>query len=184
MESICRFIGRRLKLKINVDKSAVARPWERKFFGFSFYRSSKGVRIRIHPKSISRFKDKIRVVLNRNRSQSMEERLKQLSLLTGGWIRYYGIADAKKLIMRIDEWTRRRIRACFWKQWKRIGPRHHNLVSLGVDSRKAWEWANTRKKYWIIAGSFILTTIFTNEKLASIGFISLYSVYCNLDFSW
>ena len=182
MKSICRFIEVRLKLKINAAKSAVARPWERKFLGFSFYGSKNGIRIRIHPKSISRFKDKIREALNKNRSQSMEERLKRLSLITGGWIRYYGIADAKELTKRIDEWARRRIRACFWKQWKRIGTRHNNLVSLGIDSGKAWEWANTRRKYWRTAGSFILTTTLTNSKLESLGFISLYSTYCSLDY--
>lgn len=183
MASVRGFIEEKLKLKINTAKSEVARPWERKFLGFSFYRSRNGIRIRIHPKSIQRFEDKIRIVLNKNRSQSMEERLEQLSAVTVGWIRYYGIADAKELTKRLDEWIRRKIRACFWKQWKRISSRYNNLVALGVKSGKAWEWANTRKKYWRVAGSFILSTTLTNSWLESRGFNSLFSTYCNLVYS-
>jgi group II intron reverse transcriptase/maturase len=183
MESICRFIETRLKLKVNNAKSAVARPWERKFLGFTFYRNDKRTGIRIHPKSVKRLTDKIREELNRNRSISMEERLERLSKITVGWVRYFGLAQAKEVIRRIDEWMRRRIRACFWKQWKRISTKFRNLVSLGIKPEKAWEWANSRKKYWRIAGSHILATTLTNRYLESIGFVSLNSVYNNLDYS-
>ena len=77
----------------------------------------------------------------------------------------------------LDGWTRRRLRACLWKQWKRIRTKHDNLMKLGVPSPKAWEWANTRKKYWRIAGSYILATTVTNQFLEDCGYKSLVKQY-------
>jgi len=183
MRSIGRYIGERLSLKVNERKSAVDRPWNRRFLGFSFYRRKGEIRIRIHSKSVGRVKDKIRSVTNRNRSMCMEERLTRLNQITMGWINYFGMADAKWLLRSLDEWMRRRIRACFWKQWKRIGTRHDNLVRLGVNDSHAWEWANTRKGYWRIAGSWILSTTLTNEHLEVLGFNSLLGRYPELKYS-
>lgn len=183
MGSISRYISERLSLKINERKSAVDRPWNRTFLGFSFYRRKGEIRIRIHPKSVERVKDKIRSVTNRNRSMSMEERLARLNQITTGWINYFGMADAKYLLQSLDEWMRRRIRACFWKQWKRIRTKHDNLVRLGVRNSHAWEWANSRKGYWRIAGSWILSTTLTKERLEGLGFSSLGSRYSVLKYS-
>jgi len=183
MASIGRFIRERLSLKINENKSAVDRPAARKFLGFSFYRKKGDVGIRIHPKSVKRFKDKVRSITNRNWSMSMDGRFRRLHTLCMGWINYFGLADAKTLMRELDEWMRRRIRACFWKQWKRIKTRHDNLVKLGIDSMKAWEWANTRKMYWRIAGSWILTTTLTNQVLEDMGFRSLSKLYSEVTYS-
>jgi group II intron reverse transcriptase/maturase len=183
MASIGRFIRERLSLKINENKSAVDRPAARKFLGFSFYRKKDDVGIRIHPKSVKRFKEKIRSITNRNWSMRMDERFRRLHCLCAGWIRYFGLADAKTLMRELDEWMRRRIRACFWKQWKRIKTRHDNLVKLGVDSMKAWEWANTRKKYWRIAGSWVLATSLTNQVLEDMGFRNLSKLYSEMTYS-
>jgi group II intron reverse transcriptase/maturase len=183
MASIGRFIRERLSLKINENKSAVDRPAARKFLGFSFYRKKGDVGIRIHPKSVKRFKDKVRRITNRNWSTSMDERFKRLHSLCAGWINYFGLADAKTLMRELDEWMRRRIRACFWKQWKRIKTRHDNLVKLGVDSMKAWEWANTRKMYWRIAGSWILATSLTNQVLEEMGLRTLSKLYSEMTYS-
>jgi len=183
MESISLFIAGKLSLKVNEGKSAVDRPWKRKFLGFSFYLKKKSIGIRIHPKSVKRLKDKVRTITNRNWGTSMEERLKRLQSLTGGWINYFGLADAKGLMQELDEWTRRRIRACFWKQWKRIRTKHKNLVHLGVQDAKAWEWANSRKGYWRIAGSWILSTTLTNKYLEETGFRSLSRQYSDLKYS-
>lgn len=183
MASIGRFIRERLSLKINENKSAVDRPAARKFLGFSFYRKKDDVGIRIHPKSVKRFKEKIRSITNRNWSMSMDERFRRLHSLCAGWIRYFGLADAKTHMRELDEWVRRRIRACFWKQWKRIKTRHDNLVKLGVDSMKAWEWANTRKKYWRIAGSWVLATTLTNQVLEDMGFRNLSKLYSEMTYS-
>lgn len=183
MKSISRYIRERLSLKINEGKSAVDRPERRKFLGFSFYRKKDGPGIRIHPKSIKRFKDKVRAITNRNRSMSMDDRLRQLHSLCAGWIHYFGLADMKHLTQEMDEWIRSRIRACFWKQWKRIRTKHDNLVRMGVNEGKAWEWANTRKGYWRISHSWVLKTTLTNKYLEELGFISLSKLYSGLKYS-
>lgn len=183
MASIGRYIRERLSLEINKSKSAVDRPGARKFLGFSFYRKKDDVRIRIHPKATKRFKEKVRIITNRNRSMSMDERFRQLHSLCAGWINYFGLADAKMLTRELDEWMRRRIRACFWKQWKRIRTKRDNLVRLGADDGKAWEWANSRKRYWRIAGSWVLTTTLTNGALEKMGFVSLSKLYSELKYS-
>lgn len=176
-ESISRYIEGYLKLKVNEGKSAVDRPWKRKFLGFSFYHNKERIGVRIHPKSIKRFKDRIREITNRNRSMNFEERLKRLEQYTVGWINYFGYADAKSTLQSLDEWVRRRLRACIWKQWKKVRTRYENLIRLGVKEPKAWEWANTRKAYWRIAGSYILSTTVTNQYLEDSGFKSLLKQY-------
>lgn len=183
MASISRYISSRLSLKINESKSAVDRPGRRKFLGFSFYRNKEGVGIRIHPKSLERLKGKVREITNRNWSISMENRVKRLNSLISGWINYFGLADAKRILRELDEWIRSRIRACLWKQWKRINTKHDNLVRLGVENSKAWEWANSRKGYWRIAGSWILKTTLTNNYLGNVGLQSLVKLYSESKYS-
>ena len=180
MQGVRKILTETLKLKINESKSAVDRPWRRKFLGFSFYCIKGRIGIRIHPKSIRKFKSSIRKITNRNQSRNFEERLERLAVVTRGWINYFGIADAKRIMEELDMWTRRRLRACLWKQWKRIRTKHDNLVKLGVTDSKAWEWANTRKKYWRIAKSFILSTTVTNKLLEDCGYKSLVKQYQNV----
>ncbi|MEW6115190.1 MAG: group II intron reverse transcriptase/maturase [Thermodesulfobacteriota bacterium] len=183
MRSISRYIRDRLSLTVNEGKSAVDRPWNRKFLGFSFYAGKQGIGIRIHPKSVARLKAKVRSATNRNRSMSMEERLKRLNSITMGWVNFFWLADAKGLFRDLDQWIRRRIRACYWKQWKRIGARHDNLVGLGIDDSQAWRWANSRKGCWRIAGSNILTISLTNAYLEGQGFASLSKRYSEWKYS-
>ncbi|WP_129545144.1 group II intron reverse transcriptase/maturase [Thermoanaerobacter ethanolicus] len=177
MKSIKKFIESKLKLKVNEAKSAVDRPWRRKFLGFSFYTKENEVRIRIHEKSIKRFKEKVREITNRNKGISMENRIKRLNQITTGWVNYFGLADAKSIMKTLDEWIRRRLRACIWKQWKKIKTKHDNLVKLGVEEQKAWEYANTRKGYWRISNSPILNKTLTNKYFESIGYKSLSQRY-------
>lgn len=177
MEGVRRILTEKLKLKVNESKSAVDRPWKRKFLGFSFYCVKDRVGIRIHPKSVKKTKENIRKITNRNCSMNFDERLEELAVMMRGWVNYFGIADAKEIMDELDMWTRRRLRACLWKQWKRIGTKHDNLVKLGVNESKAWEWANTRKKYWRIAGSFVLATTVTNKYLEDCGYLSLLKEY-------
>ncbi len=177
MASVRKLLTGKLKLKVNESKSGVDRPWKRKFLGFSFYKINGKVGIRIHPKSIRKFKETIRKITNRNHSRNFEERLQNLAVVTRGWINYFGIAEAKRVMEEIDMWTRRRLRACLWKQWKRIKTKHDNLVKLGVNKAKAWEWANSRKGYWRIAGSYILSTTLTNKFFEEKGYKSLLKQY-------
>ena len=177
MESMIKLIENKLKLKVNKDKSAVDFVSKRKFLGFSFYFAKGGAEIRIHEKSIKRFKDKIKFYTNRNIGISMESRLKKLNQIMRGWINYYGIANAVAKLKELDKWIRRRLRACIWKQWKKISTRHRNLVKLRINKYKAWEYANTRKGYWRISKSPILSKSLNNKYLESLGFVSLTQTY-------
>jgi len=173
MGSITRFIKDDLKLKVNREKSTVDRPWKIKFLGFSFYRKQDEVRIRVHPKSVAKFKQKLKAITGRSNGKSMTQRLRKLNQLIIGWVNYFGIADMGSLARTLDGWVRRRIRMCYWKQWKKISTKHANLMRLGISRQKAWEYANTRKSYWRIANSPILARALTNEYLQKIGYQSV-----------
>lgn len=108
---------------------------------------------------------------------SMPQRMAKLKQVIVGWVNYFGIADMKGLARSLDSWLRRRIRMCYWKQWKKIKTRNDNLVALGVPGYKAWEYANTRKSYWRIAGSPILAKSLTNEYLKKLGLQSISERY-------
>ncbi len=175
--SITKFIEQKLKLKVNEQKSAVDRPWKLKFLGFSFYYKKGGIGIRVHPKPVKKFKQKLKEITGRSNAMSMAQRMLKLRQVITGWVNYFGIADMKGLSKSLDEWLRRRIRMCFWKQWKKIKTRHDNLVKLGIDKYKAWEYANTRKSYWRTSNSPILARTVTNEFLNKLGFQSVSKRY-------
>jgi len=177
MQSITEYLEKKLKLQVNQDKSAVDRPWRRKFLGFSFYNKKDGVGIRVHAKPLDKFKDRVRETLSRSNGLSMEQRIRAVNYLIIGWVNYFELADMKKRAAELDEWIRRRLRMCMWKQWRKIRTRHDNLVKLGVEDTKAWQYANTRKGYWRIAGSPILSRSLTNEYLEKLGFVSLSNRY-------
>lgn len=177
MASITRFIEEKLKLRVNKEKSAVDRPWNLKFLGFSFYPKKGGIGLRVHPKSVDKFKQKLKEITGRSRSMSIEERMVKLRQCITGWANYFGMADMQRLAKNLDEWLRRRIRMCYWKQWKKVKTKHDNLVKLGISKNKAWEYANTRKSYWHTANSPILTRTLTNEHLKKIGFLSISERY-------
>ncbi|MFD3156323.1 group II intron reverse transcriptase/maturase [Haloimpatiens sp. FM7330] len=177
MTNMKKMIEGSLKLKVNENKSAVDFVTRRKFLGFSFYYTKGGANIRIHEKSYKRFKNKIRKLTNRNTGISMEYRIIKLNQLTVGWINYFGIAKANAKIKQLDEWVRRRLRACIWKQWKRIKTRKRNLIKLGLPTYKAWEYANTRKGYWRISNSPILNTTLNNKFLEELNYKSISKRY-------
>jgi len=177
MESITGFIEGELKLKVNKEKSAVDRPWKLKFLGFSFYRKKGGMGLRVHSKSVIKFKEKLKKITGRSNAKSMTQKMLELKQVITGWVNYFGVADMGKLVNGLDEWLRRRIRMCYWKQWKKIKTRHDNLVRLGIEDSKAWEFANTRKGYWRISGSPILSRTFTNQRLKEIGFLFIAERY-------
>jgi RNA-directed DNA polymerase len=173
MESITEYIENVLKLKINRTKSAVDKPSRRKFLGFSFYIRKGIARNFIHKKPVERFKEKVREITSRSNGKSMDWRKEALNYLVTGWVNYFRIADMKTVAEELDQWIRRRIRMCYWKQWKKISTKHDELVKLGVDNHKAWEFANTRKSYWRTSASYILSTSLTNQYLEEQGFLSL-----------
>lgn len=177
MESIRKLLEDKLKLKVNQEKSKVGLVSRRRFLGFSFYFARGGVNVRIHQDSYKRFKEKIRVITNRNTGISMEVRLKRLNQVTIGWLNYFSIAKARANIKALESWIRRRLRACIWKQWQKISTRYNNLTKLGIPHDKAWRCANTRKGYWVISKSPILSGTLTNTYLEKLGYKSIYKRY-------
>lgn len=147
MESVICFVEGKLRLKVNRDKSAVDRPWNRKFLGFSFM-TNKAATIRIAPKKLEQFKERIREITSRTRAISMDDRVKELNRYLMGWIGYFRIASAKTHSKRLDEWIRRRLRMCLWKQWKLPKTRFRNLRALGVPEWAARMMANSRRGCW------------------------------------
>ena len=178
MENITKFIEKKLRLKVNRKKSKVDRPWRIKYLGISFYQSKGKVEIRIHPKSIEKFKDKIREITSKSNAMSMEVRYKKLKQVIRGWVNYFKIANMGKIVQKLDKWIRRRIRMCYWKEWKKIKTKHDNLVKLGIENHEAWEFANTRKAYWRIADTPFMHRALNNKTLEKLGYTSLASVYC------
>lgn len=177
MDSVTKLMENKLKLKVNKNKSAVDLVTKRKFLGFSFYYIKGKFKIRIHDKSIKRFKNKIRFITNRNRGISIDERILRLNDSIRGWINYFGIADAKRKLKLLDSWIRRRLRACLWKQWKKTKTKYKNLIKLGISKSQAYQFANTRKGYWRISKSPVLDVALTNGYFKSIGLMSLLNIY-------
>jgi len=177
MASITKFIEEKLKLKVNKEKSAVDRPWNLKFLGFSFYHKKGGIGIRVHQKPVDKIKQKFKEITGRSKGMSIDQRLLKLKQCIIGWVNYFGMADMKKLAQTLDGWLRRRIRMCFWKQWKKIKTKRENLVKLGIAKPQAWQYANTRKSYWHTANSPILSRTLTNGYLKKIGFVSISERY-------
>lgn len=177
MYSITKFIEEDLKLKVNKDKSKVDRPWKLKYLGFSFYNKKDGMGIRVHNKSVEKIKATLKKITGRSNAMSMEYRAVKLKQTITGWINYFKLADLKGTLRELDKWLRRRLRLCYWKQWKKIKTKHDNLVKLGLDSFKAWEYANTRKGYWRISNSPVLARTLSNNYLKEQGFITLTESY-------
>lgn len=178
LENILPYIEKKLFLKVNVEKTEVAYVGKVKFLGFSFYnKQKKGMRLRVHPKAIAKMKSKIKEYTARSNGWGNEYRINKLKKYIYGWISYFKIADMKMLLKQTDEWMRRRIRMVYWKQWKRIRTRFKILKQLGINPKKAWEYANTRKGYWRISKSPILNTSLSNKFLANLGFLYLFNYY-------
>ena len=176
MNSITCFIEQKLKLKVNRGKSAVDRPWKRKFLGFSFTVNKKP-KVRISNESIRRLKAKIRELTSRSKPIPMEVRIEKLNQYLTGWCGYFALADTPSKFKEFDEWIRRRLRMIEWKQWKNPRTRVRKLKSLGVPDQMAYEWGNSRKKFWRIASSPILNKTLDNSYWSHRGLKSLYQRY-------
>jgi RNA-directed DNA polymerase len=150
------FIEKRLKLKVNEAKSAVAPATSRPFLGFGFYVRDGEVKVRIDPKALAAAKAKIRRLTARNWRVSMEVRIAALNRFTRGWTAYFALADTFSVFEELDEWLRRRLRQVRWKEWKRFSARWRNLRALGIPDWYARQWAASSRGCWRIAGSPIL----------------------------
>ena len=147
-ESITRFLETKLKLKVNQDKSAVSRPWLRKFLGFTYFQMFGQSKVRIHAKSLKRFKDKVRELTSRSRGKSLKQVIEELNQYFLGWWGYFRLAEAKSFLKGLKIWIMRRLRSLVWKQWKNPKTRVTNLKKLGISHNDAMLCGNARKKYW------------------------------------
>jgi RNA-directed DNA polymerase len=168
MESITRFITEKLKLKVNEQKSAVARPWERKFLGFSFTWGKEPKR-RIAPKAVLRFKEKVRELTCRTRGVSIERIAEELTRYLRGWLGYFGKCETPSVLKGLEEWLRRRLRSMIWKQWKRGSVRFAELQKRGVGKDLAAQTAGSAHGPWRLANSPALSFALPNAYFDSLG---------------
>jgi RNA-directed DNA polymerase len=168
MESLKRFLTTKLKLKVNEQKSAVARPWERKFLGFSFTRHREPKR-RIAPKAVRRFKERVRELTSRTRGVSMEQMAEELARYFRGWIGYFGKCQTPSVLVDLAEWVRRRLRSVIWKQWKRGKRRFVELRQRGVGRDLAAETAGSAHGPWRLSNSPALAIALPNAYFDSLG---------------
>lgn len=176
-ESIVKYIEDKLFLKVNKEKTQVAYISKIKFLGYSFYKYKGKGRLRVHPKSLAKLKERLRELTSRSNGWGNERRKLKLKQYIIGWVNYFKLADMKSLLPRVDEWLRRRLRMVIWKQWKRVRTRLRNLIKLGADKHKAWEWANTRKGYWRTAKCPILHRSIGSKCLQKAGYVFLTDYY-------
>jgi RNA-directed DNA polymerase len=175
MAGIEKFLAKRLKLKINRGKSAVARPSVRKFLGFSFT-SERQPRRRIAPQALARFKARVRELTRRTRGRSLGQIIKELSVYLIGWRGYFGFCQTPSVLRTLDEWTRRRVRAIAWKQWKRGRTRFAELRRCGVGRDLAAQTAGSPHGPWRLANSPALTTALPIAFLGSLGLASVAAI--------
>ena len=177
-ETVTNYLENKLYVKVNQEKTTVAYITKIKFLGFGFYIDKGGnAQITVHKKSKEKMKKRIREITKRNRPISSKQLADELRQFIVGWVNYYKIAKMQEFLMKIDKWMRRRIRMIYWKRWKLVRTRYRNLRVLGINHTEAIRWANTRKSYWHIANSYILTCTLTNDRLEQFGFISSLEYY-------
>jgi RNA-directed DNA polymerase len=148
MESVSRFVEKKLRLKVNREKSAVGRPWERKYLGFCMTNSRKAPKIRIHWKTIKRFRERVREITARRRGRSLSQVIGELNGFMSGWWNYYGITESFNRLRPLDHWIRRRLRALTWKHWKNRKTRVRKLLKRGIARDFALTTGCARKGPW------------------------------------
>jgi RNA-directed DNA polymerase len=172
MESLTRFITQKLKLKVNEAKSAVARPPERKFLGFSFTASPEVKRI-IAPKALDRFKQRIREITRRAKGVSMETTMEELAPYMRGWRSYFGFCETPEVLRSLTSWVRRRLRCALWRQWNTPRRRRAALLALGVPPPLASSMAGSGRGPWYLALTHTLHVWLSNAYFKSLGLPSL-----------
>lgn len=183
LESSRKYLEGKLKLKMNAEKSkvvSVAAIRNFKFLGFALGRGKNGYFIRAHAKSLKKAKQKLKELTSRSQGRNVRKVMQNVKVYIRGWLGYFGIASMKSTMEDWDGWLRRRFRMYIWKQWKKPRTRVKNLMKLGMPDWQAYRNGNTRKGYWAIAGSGILTHTITNKRLAQAGYYSILDRYESL----
>ena len=180
LESSIRYLEGKLKLKVNREKSHIAKLnaiKKFKFLGFAFGKGKDGLFIRAHQKSLLKAKNKLRELTRRNRGRNVRQVMAEVKRYMQGWLNYYAIASMKKTMEEWNGWLRRRIRMYIWKQWKKPNTKFRNLLKLGIPEKYAFMTAYSRRGYWFVAGTTSVGRAISNERLASAGFFDLSLAY-------
>jgi RNA-directed DNA polymerase len=167
LDNISRYLSRHLKLTVNAQKSAVARPWNRRFLGFTFTRSGKAKRLKVSEKAIQRFKQKVRELSSRTRGKTLYQIIADLRKYLLGWKAYFGFAEVKSPIKDLEKWLRRRLRSYLWKQWGRSG--YRQLRRRGVSVRLAWNTSKSAHGPWRLSQSPALVIALPRKYFVGLG---------------
>jgi len=172
MKSITEFLTNRLRLRVNEEKSAVARPWQRKFLGYSmtFHRQP---RLKVAAASVQRLREKLRMRFREGRGRNLKRFIEELNALLRGWINYFRLAEVKGLFDELDGWLRRKLRCLLWRQWKRTWTRAKALMKQGLDEARAWQSATNGRGPWWNAGASHMNEAFPKSYFAKLGLVSL-----------
>jgi RNA-directed DNA polymerase len=171
MASLERFLQERLRLKVNRDKSAVARPWERKFLGYTVT-WNRQPKLKVAPQSIQRLRSKLRPVWRRGRGREIASTIEELNPIIRGWVAYYRMVAVIGSFQELDAWIRRKLRCLVWRQWKTPGTRLKNLRERGLNSAKAHAGAMNSRGPWWNAGSTHMNLALPNDALTKMGLVS------------
>jgi len=172
MASLSLFLAVKLKLKVNEAKSAVDRPWRRKFLGYSLT-WHKRPRLKVAPASLTRFKDKLRERLRGGRGRNLRRQVQELSPLLRGWVNYFRLAEVKGVFETLDGWLRRKLRGILWRQWKRSYTRSRNLMKRGLGEERAWKSATNGRGPWWNSGASHMNEAFPKRFFDEMGLVSL-----------
>ena len=179
LKSVTAFVEKRLKLRVNAEKSAAARPWNRKILGFTLGKTFK-VDIWLAKKSLKRLKAKVRELTRGNKCQPMEERIEKLNTYLRGWLEYFKIARMKTIIHDLNEWIRRRLRMCLLRQWERQRTKVRMLMSLGMGRAWAFDIALSAKGPWRLSLTKQLHMVLGKAYWENVGLIDLEKKYNEL----
>ena len=180
LKNITPFIERKLYLKVNREKTCVSHISKVKYLGYSFYKYRGKCRFRVHPKSVAKMKNKIRELTNRSNGWGNEYRALKLTQFIRGWVNYFGMADMKALLTKIDEWLRHKIRAIYWKQWKKVKTRYRKLEELGMKEEYIQWHATMRQGIWNCSSNRMVQFALNNEKLREWGYPTFTEFYLKL----
>lgn len=172
LASVTRFLHDRLKLRVNAEKSAVARPWERKFLGYSMTVHYQP-RLKAAPQSVERFKAKLRVLFRHGRGRNLRRFIAELAPVLRGWMNYFRHAEVKGIFEELDGWIRRKLRCLLWRQWKHSKARAKNLMKRGLDEERAWKSATNGRGPWWNAGASHMNEAFPTRFFDELGLVSL-----------
>jgi group II intron reverse transcriptase/maturase len=179
MNGIRTFLEDALKLRVNPEKSAVARPWERKFLGFSVT-AHRESRLRIAPASVQRLTQKVRDLMRAGRGRSLAQTIEDLNPLLRGWINYFRLTETKGVLEELDSWMRRRLRCLLWRQWKRPATRERKLRALGLSAERAWLSAGNGYGPWRNAGASHMNLVLPAQYFTFKGLVSLMGTHQRL----